>query len=309
MHGRDHLPTGADPIPGLCTDCVPGTTNPLDQLILTDPCLVAFWKLNETAGDIAADSGPDGYDLASGPLDPPTWGQPSGPPGEQSAGFAAGDGLSTSSIPALSGDLTVEIWYSRNDNAGGQLISQGNPATNSPGWQLYAQNAAEGSTLRPQLIVGRSSGIISYIEADNTTVIGTWYHVVATRESSEWKMYVDGVQQATTITPTYNTATGLYIGDDTGGGAINGSLSYAAIYNCALTAEQIDAHYTAAGAVSEEGWVLTVDEDGNPVWAPPPEGATFDPATATSWWMPLADSDGTLVLDGDGSLIPTLIPL
>jgi hypothetical protein len=38
-------------------------------------------------------------------------------------------------------------------------------------------------------------------------------------------------------------------------------------------------------------------------------GAPFDPATATTWWFPLVDSDGTCVLDSNGALIPTLIPL
>jgi len=41
----------------------------------------------------------------------------------------------------------------------------------------------------------------------------------------------------------------------------------------------------------------------------PDAAPPFDPATATSWWMPLADSDGLLVLDSDGALIPTLITL
>lgn len=36
---------------------------------------------------------------------------------------------------------------------------------------------------------------------------------------------------------------------------------------------------------------------------------TFDPADATVWWFPLADADGTLVLDADDAIIPTLIPL
>lgn len=35
----------------------------------------------------------------------------------------------------------------------------------------------------------------------------------------------------------------------------------------------------------------------------------FDAATATTWWMPLVDSDGTCVLDSGDTLIPTLISL
>lgn len=34
-----------------------------------------------------------------------------------------------------------------------------------------------------------------------------------------------------------------------------------------------------------------------------------DVSTATRWWMPLVDSDGTCVLDSTGNLIPTLITL
>ena len=39
------------------------------------------------------------------------------------------------------------------------------------------------------------------------------------------------------------------------------------------------------------------------------QSITVDPAADTMVWMPLADSDGILVLDADDALIPTLIPI
>lgn len=54
-----------------------------------------------------------------------------------------------------------------------------------------------------------------------------------------------------------------------------------------------------------DGWVITT-EAGVVGWAPIPPP---DPADATQVWMPLADADGILVLDTDGNIIPTLIPL
>jgi hypothetical protein len=40
------------------------------------------------------------------------------------------------------------------------------------------------------------------------------------------------------------------------------------------------------------------------------DDAPFDPATATTWWVPLFDSpDGTAVLDTDDAVILTLIPI
>jgi len=55
---------------------------------------------------------------------------------------------------------------------------------------------------------------------------------------------------------------------------------------------------------------FTVDADGRLTAASSVTvTGTFDPASATTWWFPLADSDGTLVLDDNGDLIPTLTPL
>lgn len=72
-----------------------------------------------------------------------------------------------------------------------------------------------------------------------------------------------------------------------------------------LTATDLDV--PARLAVGADGEVLTADSsaDTGLVWA----AAAGDPAMATSWWAPLADSSGALVVDADGALIPTLLTI
>ena len=88
MHGRDHCPGGADPIP-----CLPHRPR-RRQPRRADPRRLApsgLWKLNESSGDIAFDSSGNGQDLqATGVEVDPDWAQPAGPPGEQTASFEIG---------------------------------------------------------------------------------------------------------------------------------------------------------------------------------------------------------------------------
>ncbi len=129
MHGRDHRPPGtlsdtdpggADPIP-LPRQLSSGSGSLLDRITGHSPN--AFWKLNESSGNIAHDSSGNGYDLTiSGAKVAPTWGQAAGPPGETSAGWlpATNQGVTLASYPSLSGgDFTAVGWayYNNTDPA------------------------------------------------------------------------------------------------------------------------------------------------------------------------------------------------
>jgi hypothetical protein len=64
----------------------------------------------------------------------------------------------------------------------------------------------------------------------------------------------------------------------------------------------------AAGGSTGQVLTKTSSTDYATNWQTP-AGGGGNPAADTAVWMPLYDSDGTLVLDSDEGLIPTLTPI
>jgi len=108
----------------------------------------------------------------------------------------------------------------------------------------------------------------------------------------------EGISVATTVNPATPDVLDIEIGNTIGGLLdAKGDLVAGSDLDLAARLE-----------VGSNGQVLTADSttDTGLVWATPAGG---DPLAATQAWMPLADSDGLLVLDSTGDLIPTLIAL
>lgn len=263
--------------------CVPDSPPPLSEIILDSPCLVAFWKLNEVSGDIAEDSGPGGLDMDSGSYGPPTWASAVPPFDTAAPLFGDNLGESRTSFSALSGDLTIEIWFKRGDLNHGELIGQGRPeSSNTSGVSLAIGAFNEGAFNRPKVFIGDTTGGPHGFEADTAvTVDGEWHHLAVTRASHIWTLYLDGEAQSGTYDDSgtnYNTPTGVWVGnnpsDVTQLTNFVGNLSYAAVHSCALTADQIAEHYTVgiAGGGIPDGYVLTADSTAE-------EGWSWQPAT------------------------------
>lgn len=80
---------------------------------------------------------------------------------------------------------------------------------------------------------------------------GQWHHIVYTQAGNAAKLYIDGVQRATATTSqtTFNfgTAGGAIGSDNAGTGEFfKGTMDNVAIYNVALSATRVTAHYNAA---------------------------------------------------------------
>lgn len=271
LHGRDHMSGGVDPIPGM-----PTLSGSVSDIILShNPD--AFWKLNETTGAIANDSsGNDHHLTQAGGLTPPTWGQEVAPTGDTSALFDGGnDGVcgfnanADVAMSAFTNNFTAGIWVSfSSDIQNNELIGQGfGGAHNSAGWTLGIFSG------KLVVYVGTGSGI----EGDNTLLEDTWYFAACVRDAGTFKIYVNGLEQADTMTTSFSGSTATIIGNDnfTFGGThnqlVDGLLSYGFIIDAVLSGQELlDIYETGAtgGSVSA-GKVWTSDGSGGASWEYP----------------------------------------
>jgi hypothetical protein len=205
-----------------------------------DPTLLAYWKLDETEGDIAYNSVSDNHCVLSGN---PTWQPGSG----QIAGALQFDGvddyISTDFVlnPA-DGSFSVFAWIK--DGAAGQAILSQEGGVN---WLMA--DPIDG-TLRTDLKEPASAGrnpkppgpplICSTVVTD-----GDWHRVGFVRDGINSILYVDDVEVARDIVANLEAAYGgMYIGAGSGlelGTFWSGLIDDVRIYNKALSAEQIDA--------------------------------------------------------------------
>lgn len=310
-HGRTHLPGGTDPIPD--------SGSSFSELVLAQTThVVAYWKMDAASGsqtDYAANPLGDKplsyhagtntgtYDV-TGAL---TAGQDDGAflfnynqnitDGDQGGTqrgsyFNAGD--STNFRWAFPGTLpfSVECWVKPTAGSS-QLVpaavvgvsSESSGISNIQGWQLD-WNAA---TIR--IVRSNSSGVGGALTAALTA--GVWSHVVATYDSTNMRLYVNGVLISTgpsaTLLPSSPALSGVRVGLNKY--AVGGNASYyygaadeIALYDLALSATTVAAHYAAgvgtfssipspSGAAA--GDVLTADGAEATYWAPPTIEVTY----------------------------------
>lgn len=192
------------------------------------------WSLDENAGTKAADSGPNHKDLtlAAGT----SWA-----PGVQGSAlkFNGQGQYAQTDGPVLdtTGDYTVSAWASLDALPGNYatIVSQDGRRQENPFYLQYGQGGFAFST--PGAHRAR---------LEMTPELGRWYHVVGVRSGDEIKLYVDGKLAATSAAGTADVSTGaLSVGRAKWSGGNtdfwNGSVDQVAVYDKALTADEVSA--------------------------------------------------------------------
>lgn len=147
----------------------------------------------------------------------------------------------------ISGDLTISAWVKIDNYSSFQgVVSKIDSSTRN--YEIL---------IRPSTPTGGVSFYVSnttFITSTTVIPLNTWTHIVVAVESGVTngaKIYINGIQDATTGTLTINPNTAnLNIGRRaTGSFYINGNIDEVAIFNIALSANKIQQIYDATAVV------------------------------------------------------------
>jgi hypothetical protein len=173
---------------------------------LDDAPLIAYWKLDETDGDIAFDDigGINGI-LYGGPF----W----QPEGGKLAGALEFDGIDDFAMTDFildpsDGPFSIYVWI-KTDTAGGIIVSQANSSGTQKNW--LSTNSTDGSLMTELKTAGRGKSLTSEFSVTD----GQWHHIGFVWDGSRRYLYADGSEIAKDDSPIANLEPsdgGLYFG-------------------------------------------------------------------------------------------------
>jgi hypothetical protein len=223
---------------------VDGPATSYRDLIVADSP-ISYWRLGETSGSVVDEMG-----AANGTVN--------GTITRGVAGLLAGDPDTAYEFPGGSGhfigtgwsslynrsNLTVEAWIKISDATGWPMIAGRDTQSSFRVFQFRVQQST--GVLNAHL--WNSSGTLTSFDTTKRVDDGVPHHVAVTVDGTTARLYIDGVQEASTAfgTMAQNTAE-MRVGGIQGANTQSwrGVLDEVAFYNYALSASQIAAHHTA----------------------------------------------------------------
>ena len=210
---------------------------------------IAYLRFGEKSGVVARDETAHGNTAAvSGTV---SWGVPGAIAGDTDT--AVGLDGNTSLIDlgdaidfAAMMPFSLEIWFNANtiDTTYRFLIGKDDaPATGREEWGVVIHNV-DGLYFE-RYIAGKGNGA----GTSPMGLRGRWVHTVSTYDGALLTFYVDGamVDQSADARPQLTKKVSLYVGSDGAGhGVFDGALDELAIYDFALPAARVKAHFDAA---------------------------------------------------------------
>jgi hypothetical protein len=223
-----------------------------DTVVLADGP-VAYWLLADTSGTSARDAAGSDNGTYSGGF---TLGRAA--PYPAMSGSVAFDGI-TGQVSApneaalqITGSITVEAWCKPLNVARiSEFVCKPSSTMQTPPYIDYSLSSGQNPGAHFAFLLG-IAGTWTYAQLNGGTSAtnGNWYHVVGTYDGSMMKIYVNGSLDGSRAAigsvgansqPLYIASPGAWTGEN-----FQGSVAAVAVYNKALTAAQVLAHYNAA---------------------------------------------------------------
>jgi hypothetical protein len=209
------------------------------------PGMVSYWRFDEGSGTTAADS----VDVNDGTINGATWttGQV-----DDALSFDGEDYIEIldSSNLNLSMAFTIIVWIYPDSlnygNAFGHIVKKGDI------WNTRLTNYRIGISRKGDkkvhLGMGNAGVYYAYYNSNSLMSENVWTQVAATYDkgSNTVRIYINGELDATHANVPTNPITGLWnlrIGDNYGMQGFKGMIDEVAIYNIALSPEEIQQHY------------------------------------------------------------------
>lgn len=286
MHGITHVTGGPDPIPGL----LPPTAVDYPGVILATPCLTHYWPADETSGDLVDRKGSSDLTRTThvDPVDGVTLWPQYGAPGPFDGAAVANSGYYSNltvhegcfnGSAGLPNPFTLELWLYLTEwphnVLSGETVELGFGTVvefGSFGIYVGSNSPVDGGSTSRKLYVNHSATLV---DPDEFPMLA-WQHIAVRHDGATIDLLRNG-----TVRDSVASAGGPIAGgprwlnnDGTPARAPwNGYSAHLAIYDCALSDATIVAHsnmLAASETGGSEGDVLTIDNEGNPVWVPPP---------------------------------------
>ncbi|MET3805223.1 PKD repeat protein, partial [Nakamurella sp. UYEF19] len=233
-----------------------GTVSPYAAKVLSLGASL-FYPLTEASGTTAN----DWAGANNGLFGPGVTLGASGPIGGSTDTAATFDGTSNgylgSTTPQVGPDtFTATAWFKTTSTSGGKIMGFGNSQTGTSGSydrHIYLDNAGH-------VFFGVYPGGVRTVNSSAAFNDGQWHQVVASLSSAGMVLSVDGRRVAASIDTTSGQPYSGYWrvgGDNTGGwpntpssNFVNGSIADAAVFPTALSVQDVDALWVAAGRTS-----------------------------------------------------------
>jgi hypothetical protein len=195
--------------------------------------LVGLWTFDEGSGTTATDKSGNGY---NGKVNKATW------VAGKYGGAVGLNGTDANVEVAHGAKLSVEKF---------SVMAWINVPAKTGNWQTIVTQNTDGPTRNYGIFINNAAGQIHYsftsgkawqsFDAKSGVIDGKWHHIAATYDGANFRCYVDGKLDAETPNNKKpDTATTVItIGSWVGGGFLKGSIDEVALYNHALTADDL----------------------------------------------------------------------